>query len=95
MNEQVKIRMNKAMHYMMLSCDTATFLMTKREYQKLKCKDNLQLNLHLLGCKFCRAFNKQNTILTEKMQMIRENPPMEKLSDKKKIEIEESLRNTI
>ena len=84
--------MNSAMHYMMLSCDTATFLITKRDYQKLRCKENLQLKMHLMGCKLCRSFNEQNTFLSEKLKNIQEEPPLVELSLEKKNEIEEILK---
>ena len=83
--------MNHAMHWMMLSCDKATFFITKRDYQKLSCKENMQLNMHLMGCKLCRAFNQQNAIITLKLNALKETPPEVKLSAKKKAEIEEVL----
>ena len=79
--------MNNAMHRVMLSCDAATFLMTKKEYKKLSCKENLQLKMHLMGCKFCRAFNDQNAIHSGKFIQLQQEPPAAKLSPKKKIEI--------
>jgi anaerobic C4-dicarboxylate transporter len=92
MNDKVKIWMNSAMHYMMLSCDTATFLITKRDYQKLRCKENLQLKMHLMGCKLCRSFNAQSSFLSEKIQMIRQELPLVQLSSQKKAEIEQALK---
>ena len=92
MNDKGKIWMNSAMHYMMLSCDTATFLITKRDYQKLKCKENLQLRMHLMGCKLCRSFNKQSSFLSEKIHKIQEEPPLVQLSTQKKGEIERALK---
>lgn len=83
--------MNKAMHSVMLSCDRATFLITKKEYQKLSCVENLQLKMHLMGCKFCRAFNKQNAVITDKMITMIEDPPKLELSADKKAAIEKAL----
>lgn len=91
MKEKVKIWMNHAMHSVMLSCDKATFFITKREYVKLSCKENLQLKLHLMGCKLCRSFDEQNNVISEKLNTLQENPPPEKLSDDKKLEIQQSL----
>jgi len=84
--------MNSAMHYVMLSCDTATFLITKSDYHKLGCKENLQLRMHLMGCKLCRSFNKQNTFLSDKLTKIQEEPPLVEMSSEKKNEIEEILK---
>jgi hypothetical protein len=95
MNEKAKTRMNQAMHWMMLSCDRATFYITRRDYQKLSCKENLQLNMHLMGCKLCRAFNRQNAIITEKLNVLKDEPPMAELSEARRIEIQQALnKNT-
>ncbi len=83
--------MNNAMHRLMLSCDRATFLITKKEYQKLTCKENAQLKLHLMGCKFCRAFKDQNAILSDQLRTLVENPSRAELSEEKKKEIAETL----
>ena len=91
MNEKAKIWMNSAMHWMVFSCDRATFYITKREYQKLSCRENMQLNMHLIGCKFCRAFNKQNSIITQKLNMLKEEPPLIELSNSKRVEIQQAL----
>lgn len=93
MSENLKIQMNKAMHYMMLSCDTATFYITKRDYKKLSCKENFQLKLHLMGCHLCRSFNKQNAFLSDKIAIMQQNPPAAEISPEKKIEIEKALRS--
>lgn len=92
MSNKVKIWMNSAMHYMMLSCDTATFYITKSEYQKLSCKENIQLKVHLMGCKFCRKFDQQNTILSDNLNKLQQNPPQAELSPEKKAEIEKVLK---
>jgi hypothetical protein len=83
--------MNKAMHSVMLSCDKATFFVTKKEYVKLSCKENVQLKMHLMGCKLCRSFDDQNAILSEKIKTLQINPPPVKLTEVKKQEIQETL----
>lgn len=95
MNEKAKIWMNNAMHSVMLSCDKATFFITKKEYVKLSCKENLQLKMHLMGCKLCRSFNDQNEIISNKLKVLQEDPPQGKLSDTKKNEIQQSLDTNI
>jgi len=91
MNEKAKIWMNHTMHRLMLSCDTATFFITKKDYQKLSCKENFQLKMHLVGCKLCRSFKDQNVILSEKIESLQNNPPPVKLTEIKKQEIQEVL----
>lgn len=79
--------MNNAMHHVMLSCDHATFFIAKRDYQKLSCRENIQLKMHLMGCKLCRTFNKQNAIITRKLNLLKDEPPQSELSPEKKNEI--------
>ena len=79
------------MHRLMLSCDKATFFITKKDYQKLSCKENAQLKMHLMGCKLCRNFNDQNAILSDKIKALQTNPPQINLSPEKKAEIQETL----
>ena len=84
--------MNKMMHLMMLSCKDATFLLTKNEYQKLNLKENLQLKMHLMGCKFCRAFEKQNKIISEKILYIQTHPLEYELDEDQKSNIRENIK---
>lgn len=91
--DKMKIWLNKMMHYLMLSCHQATLLMTKNEYQKLSLTENMQLKMHLMGCKFCRAFDKQNKILTDKINKIHTHPVDLELHPEKKIAIQQSLDN--
>jgi hypothetical protein len=94
MSDKTKIWMNNAMHRVMLSCDTASFYITKKDYQKLKCTESIQLKMHLMGCKLCRSFNKQNEILSDKINILQENPPKAELSPQKKAEIEELINKS-
>ncbi len=91
MKEKAKIWMNHTMHRLMLSCDTATFFITKKDYKKLSCRENVQLKMHLMGCKLCRSFKDQNAILSEKIKAIQNDPPPVKLTEAKKQEIQEVL----
>ncbi len=52
------------MDKIMLSCDTATLLITKDEFTRLSCVEQLQLKMHLAGCKFCRRFKKQSEFIS-------------------------------
>ena len=95
MSNKTKILFNKTMHRMMLSCDTATLYITKKEYQKLSCKENIQLNMHLMGCRFCRAFNKQNAILSEKIHELHTHAFQAELNPDKKKDIQKELENLL
>ncbi len=63
MNKAQQIWM-KSMNKVLLSCDTATLMVTKGEFTRLSCLEQLQLRMHLAGCKFCRRFKKQSEFIS-------------------------------
>jgi len=86
----------KSMDKLMLSCDTATMLITKSEYKKLNCIENIQLKMHLLGCKFCRRFKKQSEFISYAIKndfanLDNKNLKVE-LSDEQKEKLKEKLK---
>jgi hypothetical protein len=50
----------KALQTIMLSCAKAAEYLNLREEKALSFKQNLQLNMHLLACKTCKAFASQS-----------------------------------
>lgn len=65
----------KSMDKIMLSCDTATLLITKREFTRLSCVEQLQLKIHLAGCKFCRRFKQQSEFISYAIRQADRIPP--------------------
>ena len=63
MNKMKKIWV-KSMDKIMLNCDTATLLITRGEFEKFSCTDQVRLKMHLAGCKFCRRFKKQSAFIS-------------------------------
>jgi len=53
---------------MMLSCNTATLLITKGEYEKLGLMDELRLKMHLASCKLCRRFEEQTAEMSQQIR---------------------------
>lgn len=51
------------MNKIMLSCKKATELVERKHENKLSLKESFQLNLHLLMCKTCNAYDKQSILL--------------------------------
>lgn len=47
----------------MMHCEKATFLVNTRDQQKLKCKDRISLQVHLMSCHLCRTYTHQITEL--------------------------------
>ncbi|HDO26801.1 MAG TPA: hypothetical protein ENH02_01665 [Bacteroidetes bacterium] len=66
-----KSNIKKGMEKIMLDCDHATYLVTKRDYESLNCIQKMQLKLHLASCKFCRMFAEQNKIISETINDIK------------------------
>jgi len=66
----------KLMDWMMLDCEQATLLTTKRLDGKLSFFEKLRLKMHVANCKFCYNFNLQS----EKIDKILKATP-EKLPD--------------
>jgi len=54
----------RSMGKIMLSCDTATLLITKGEFTRLSCVEKVQLKMHLASCKFCRRFKMQSEFIS-------------------------------
>ena len=58
-----------------IGCKQATFLHEKRKEGQLSASERVGLSIHLLYCRFCRAFIKQVEALSRyarKMQVVKE-----------------------
>lgn len=80
----------KGMNKIMLDCDVATLLITKREFVKLGKLDKLRLAMHLRVCKYCRQFAKQSSIISiqiSELKKIDNKNLHHHLSEKQKISI--------
>lgn len=53
------------MNKVVLSCKKATELVEKKQGGKLSFKEALQLNLHLLMCDACKAYEKQSKLISK------------------------------
>ncbi len=47
-----------------ITCDEATAICDKSQYGEATFKEKVQLNIHLLICKICKLYSKQNSFLT-------------------------------
>lgn len=63
----------------MLSCDEAATVCDKNQYGEASFWDKFKLQIHLLTCKICRKYVKQNSLLTKAFN--------KKAKDSKKIHI--------
>jgi len=53
-----------------IPCTQATFLMSKREENRLTLREHFQLLVHLLICKFCKRFLKQTRAIARKARSL-------------------------
>ncbi|CAM1367445.1 hypothetical protein [Tenacibaculum xiamenense] len=47
-----------------ISCDEATTICDKAQYGEATTLEKIKLNMHVMFCKICRLYSKQNGILT-------------------------------
>lgn len=52
------------MKNMMISCEKATMLVVKSEESELPLGLKISLRIHLLFCKFCKLFERQNKFIS-------------------------------
>jgi len=60
-----------------ISCEEATIICTKSQYKEASFLEKIKLNIHLLRCKTCGLFAKQNGKLTEMCNKHLEKPKCE------------------
>jgi len=75
-----------------ITCDEATTICTKNQYKEASFWEKIKLNIHMLTCKICGLYSKQNTKLTEVCNKHLQKPDCEhKLSDKDKEVLKKNL----
>ncbi|MDG4653349.1 hypothetical protein [Chryseobacterium arthrosphaerae] len=53
----------KILHILFLPCSEATLLMEKRNAGLISAGENRKLNLHIMICKWCKAYNEKLNLL--------------------------------
>ncbi len=84
----------RGMTKLMLSCDEATLLVTKSEFEKIPFFKGIQLKMHLFSCKLCRNFHDQSHYISEQIRLltaIDEDNLTHHLSPEQKKNISETL----
>ena len=77
----------------MISCDEATALSDKSQYEKLSWSEKLKLDLHLLLCKHCRTYAMQNNYVTKLLgKYLDSSCKKEHLEETEKKELEKKLK---
>lgn len=86
------------MNKVMLDCDEATMLATKQSAENINCLKKTQLRMHLMGCKFCKAFVQQTKLIDEQLNEethINRNELKLHLSVNQKERLQSTIENNI
>ncbi len=54
----------------MITCYESTYLISKKQEDKLSLAEQLQLSMHLMFCKYCNRFSKQTTLVTKSIKQM-------------------------
>lgn len=87
----IKQMMIRSMDAVMLSCEEATYLITKSELTDIGCLKRMQLKMHLAGCKFCRRFKLQSDFINENLEQLEnlhQTQSSQKLPQEKKLALQ-------
>lgn len=78
----------------LITCDKATTICDKSQYKEATFFELIQLNLHLVFCKFCGLYSKQNTKLSEicKQKTLDSKQKSQCLSTKEKELLKQQLK---
>ena len=84
------------MYKMMISCDKATFYSDISQYKKLSLAEQVKFKTHLVSCKPCSDYHKQNEILSERIKKVSiDNSNGIELSKAKKVEFKNDIEKNI
>lgn len=78
-----------------ITCEETTIICTKAQYNEATFLEKVKLNIHLLTCKICGKFSKQNAQLTKVCDKhLPEKELKSTLSEAEKEAIKESINKT-
>lgn len=80
----------------MINCDEATAICDKNQYGEASLSEKVRLTFHLLVCKYCKSYSKQNNLMSQIFgRHLRPCDGSEKLSVEDKLELEKSLQKEL
>ncbi|MBK8808271.1 MAG: hypothetical protein IPO21_17250 [Bacteroidales bacterium] len=60
-------------------CEKATYLETKRKFEKLTFREKINLNMHMMKCSYCRVFRTEQEFLSKCISTFKDNIEKDKL----------------
>ena len=89
----------KMMNKLMLSCDEATMLITRSDFEQLSSIKQFKLKMHLASCSMCRNFKHQSSIITSQVNVLKKELDSNKmtvaLSDDSKKNLQDLINKNI
>jgi len=80
----------------MISCDEATAICDKSQYGEATIYDKIRLNFHLLTCKFCKSYTRQNNLMSQLFgKYLSPCDGSDKLTKEEKLELENKLQKEL
>jgi predicted anti-sigma-YlaC factor YlaD len=91
----LKNKMSVLLANILTSCEESTFLLSKRQHEKLSLKENINIKIHLLTCHACRSFVKQINFLSKCINKLKKEDNLFQLSPEEKSQIQQNLRDEL
>lgn len=92
-------RITALMRRMMLTCEEATYLSTKKIVERVKIRENMNLQMHLAACKHCRKHYIQTKMLTKNIRHFSSTAlngsPLHRMSSAEKSKLQKLISNKI
>ena len=89
----------KMMNKLMLSCDEATLLITRSDFEQLSSIKQFKLKMHLASCSMCRNFKQQSSIITSQINVLKKDLDTNKmriaLSDDSKKNLQDLINKNL
>jgi len=79
-----------------INCDEATAICDKSQYGEATIYDKIRLSYHLLVCKYCKTYSKQNNLMSQLFgKHLSPCDGSEKLTEEEKLELEKKLQKEL
>jgi len=80
----------------MINCDEATAICDKSQYGEASLSEKISLNIHLLICRYCKKYTKQNSLMSHLFgKYLTPCDGSEKLSEEEKLKLEKNLQKEL
>ncbi len=78
-----------------ITCDEATAICDKNQYNEASLYDKIRLNFHLFRCKYCSKYTKQNSLMTRILGKHTSPCQEKKMPEAEKLDLEKRLEKEL